>query len=124
MEFVLFRTSAAAAVILLTMAGIANADTSPTDARSCAVRYRAVQAMFSTDKSPKSVATVDASIARARVALIKAGIMQTSAVDLPADVSDAGFAYYKGIMTGTIMSTQFLQDVRACDKAGGHPQLM
>jgi hypothetical protein len=115
---------AAAAVVLITIAGAAQAQSAAPDARSCAVRYRAVELMFGMDTRPKGVATTQAAGARAKAALVRAGLMKASASFLPTDVSDAGAAYYQGIMQGTVMSTDFLKDVRACDAAAGQPALM
>jgi hypothetical protein len=126
MEGVLLRVSAAvAALIVIGGAAGALAQTSPTDARSCAVRFRAVQNMFSYDfDNPRSLATSKAYGERAKAVLAKAGMMAASAADLPKDVSDAGAAYNKSFMDNVISSAQVTREVRACDAAHGFPSLV
>ena len=124
MESDVFRVPAATAAILLVCTGVAQAQSAAPDARSCAVRYRAVELMFGLDTRPKGVATTQAAGARAKAVLVKAGLMKPSSSSLPLDISDAGAAYYKGVMEARIMSTDFLNEVRACDAAAGQPALM
>lgn len=125
MEGVLLRVSVAAAALLAILAGAAQAAPSPTDPRSCAARFRAVQTMFSYDiDNPRSLATSKTYGERAKAVLVKAGLMAASATDIPKDVSDAGAAYTRGYMSDQIPEAQFLQDVRACDQLNGYPTLI
>ncbi len=103
----------------------AQAQTSPTDPRSCAVRFRAVENMFSYDfDNPKSLATSETYGKRAKAVLAKAGLMAASAADLPKDISDAGAAYNKSFMDDVIPASQVTREVRACDAAHGFPSLV
>lgn len=122
----MLRVSIAA---LAMVAGIgvaaAQAQTSPTDARSCAVRFRAVHNMFSYDfDNAKSLATSKAYGERAKAVLVKAGLMAGAAADLPKDISDAGAAYNKSFMDNVITASQVEREVRACDAAHGFPSLV
>lgn len=116
-------------VALAMVAGIgvaaAQAQTSQTDARSCAVRFRAVHNMFSYDfENPKSLATSKAYGERAKAVLVKAGLLAASAADLPKDIADAGAAYNKSFMDSVITASQVEREVRACDTAHGFPSLV
>lgn len=114
---------------LAVVAGIgvtaAQAQTSPTDPRSCAVRFRAVHNMFSYDfDNPRSLATSKTYGERAKAVLVKAGMLPASAVDLPKDVADAGAAWNKSFMDNVITASQVEREVRACDAAHGFPSLV
>lgn len=92
----------------------------PTDARSCAIRYRAIEAMFSyAIDSPAMLATSKRYGARLVTVLVKAGEMKDGEV-LPAAISEAGSAYARDWRDGKITDKQVAAEVEACDKAHGY----
>jgi len=113
------------AAAMAVLAGAAQAQPVPTDARSCAIRFTAVRNMFSYDfDNPKSLATSKAYGERAKAVLVKAGLLSPAAADLPKDISDAGAAYNKRFMDDQITSSQVAREVRACDAAHGFSSLV
>lgn len=115
----------ATGIALILMAATAQAQASPTDARSCAVRFRAVHNMFSYDfDNAKSLATSKAYGERAKAVLVKAGLMAAAAADLPKDIANAGAAWNKSFMDNVITASQVEREVRACDAAHGFPSLV
>jgi hypothetical protein len=116
---------ALAMVAGLGVTAAAQAQTAPTDPRSCAIRFTGVRNMFSYDfDNPKSLATSKAYGERAKTVLVKAGMLAASAADLPKDIADAGAAYNKSFMDDVITASQVEREVRACDAAHGFPSLV
>lgn len=106
-------------------AGLAQAQTAPTDPRSCAIRFTAVRNMFSYDfQNAKSLATSKAYGERAKAVLVKAGLMAAPSADLPKDISEAGAAWNKSFLSNVITASQVEREVRACDAAHGFPSLV
>ncbi len=106
-------------IVLAMMLGLA-AEPAPVDARSCAIRYRSLETMFSYDfNNPASVQRSKAYGARAVEVLVKARLMSAGGA-LPADVATGGQTYTKDWSQGRISDQQVATEVAACDRAHGY----
>ncbi|MBX3478915.1 MAG: hypothetical protein KF842_00795 [Caulobacter sp.] len=115
--FVLVATAA------LALAGAAQA-ASPTDARSCAVRYTALRNMtsYSIDK-PDVLAKSDKFEQQAIAVLVKSGAIKAGDA-LPKDVSDDGAAFVRDWRDGKVADVTVAEDLSACNQAFGFASLL
>lgn len=89
------------------------------DARSCAVRFRALGNIYSYAlNDPAMYAKSKQYGERAKEVLVKAGKLKAGEV-LPKDVSDDAAAYVRAWQAGTTADNVVSQEVRACEIANG-----
>ncbi|MBI1405144.1 MAG: hypothetical protein GC145_03345 [Caulobacter sp.] len=111
------------ATAVLVLAGAAEA-ASPTDARSCAVRYTALRNMTSYAFDKPDVLAKSKKFGQQAVAvLIKSGAIKAGDA-LPKDVSDDGAAYVRDWRDGKVADETVAADLSACNVAFGFPSLL
>lgn len=108
------------AVALLAASAVFAAEP-PTDARSCAVRYKGAATMLAgagTEADALSARFAE----RAGAVLLKAGAIKPGAA-LPADVAEEGRAYSRSWAMLEKDEAEVAAEIRACDGKHGYPSL-
>jgi hypothetical protein len=119
LEGFVFRRVVFAAAMLAASAAFAAEP--PTDARSCAVRYKGAAQMLAGANADADV--LSAKFAERAVAmLVKGGLLKAGA-ELPKDVADEGRAYSASWARLEKETAEVEAEVRACDRKHGFPAL-